>query len=387
MEQVKNEQSADVVILGGGMSGLALACQIANYNEQHPDESKTAVVVEPRSNYQRDKTWCFWQHQPTPFDRAITHQWHRWQVCANGRTHTSEYSQVPYVRVDSGHYYNIAQQQLAKSESVSLITGNSASKILVCDKRIGVQCEALKITAEFAYDTRPKNIPGNTLLQHFVGWEITTDHDVFDPNIVTLMDFQVTQADDIHFFYILPFDKRHALVETTHFSKTLLTEDAYAEELSDYLSGSLGLASWHIQNQEQGVIPMPQKSASLTRREHFNVVPFGLHSDTPRPSTGYCYPHAQSQALEHVLNLFANRPPKASRNFFVRWLDQIFISFLEHHPEQAASTFFTLFEQVPTQVLIRFLGDNAKPFDYLKVIMAMPKIPFVREAVRSVSNP
>ena len=59
MEQVKNEQSADVVILGGGMSGLALACQIANYNEQHPDESKTAVVVEPRSNYQRDKTWCF----------------------------------------------------------------------------------------------------------------------------------------------------------------------------------------------------------------------------------------------------------------------------------------------------------------------------------------
>ena len=51
--------SVDVAILGGGMSGLALACQIDRSNNCASRRINKAVVIEPRDKYQRDKTWCY----------------------------------------------------------------------------------------------------------------------------------------------------------------------------------------------------------------------------------------------------------------------------------------------------------------------------------------
>jgi len=59
---------------------------------------------------------------------------------------------------------------------------------------------------------------------------------------------------------------------------------------------------------------------------------------------------------------------------------------LEHQSEQAAGTFLQLFRRVPAPALVRFLSDNAKPTDYMQVILAMPKLSFIREAFRCVRN-
>ena len=50
------------------------------------------------------------------------------------------------------------------------------------------------------------------LWQHFQGLEIETPKDVFDDEILNLMDFNCDQRDDVHFFYTLPFSKNRALV-------------------------------------------------------------------------------------------------------------------------------------------------------------------------------
>ena len=97
------------------------------------------------------------------------------------------------------------------------------------------------LLARRVIDTRPSAIADGTLLQHFYGWEIETDKDVFDPTTVTLMDFSSGSADDIHFFYVLPFSPRAALVESTHFSKKTCTIDQYETELSGYLQQRYGL--------------------------------------------------------------------------------------------------------------------------------------------------
>ncbi|MDB2646768.1 lycopene cyclase family protein [Pseudomonadales bacterium] len=284
------DTNCDVLILGGGMSGLALAHYIADYNDHCEKLSKTTWVIEPRQTYTRDKTWCYWQQQTTPFDAAVTHRWYRWQISYNGQTHICECSELPYVRVDSQRYYALAQARLDKSKTVNLLTGTKANKVDVKQTKVSVSCDDLQYEADLVYDTRPKDVAPNTLLQHFVGWEIATDRDAFDPETVTLMDFQSTKNGDIHFFYVLPFDKRRALIETTHFSKTLLPDKVYEEELRTYLTEQLGICEWQIQHEERGIIPMPKNTASQTQRSHQNLIPFGLHGGTAKPSTGYCYP-------------------------------------------------------------------------------------------------
>ena len=49
------------------------------------------------------------------------------------------------------------------------------------------------------------------LLQHFVGWEIETKNDVFDPATVEFMDFRGPQHHEARFMYVLPFAPRKAL--------------------------------------------------------------------------------------------------------------------------------------------------------------------------------
>ena len=219
MNSKSTTTSCDVLILGGGMSGLALAYQIADRNNKNKNHHKSTIVLEPREIYEEDKTWCFWKKTDSFFDSAITHKWHKWKVCAKGQTYISEYCDNPYVRVNSGIYYKLAQEYLEKSNGIRLVNGASARDVIAYKDNVTVKCGDFNIKSKYVYDTRPKNIPDNTLLQHFGGWEVKTMTDVFDIDTVTLMDFQATQNNDIHFFYILPFSSKHALIESTHFSK------------------------------------------------------------------------------------------------------------------------------------------------------------------------
>lgn len=378
----------DVVILGGGMTGLTLAHHLVQSEHGEPAPPLKTLVIEPRSTYHRDKTWCYWQLDEAPFDAAITHKWSRWSVSCGGETHISENLAAPYVRVDSGKFYDLAQSSIAASDDVELRLDTHATDITNHTDGFLVHSSADTVQAKRVFDTRPVQTPAGTLLQHFVGWEIETTNDVFDPTTVTLMDF-ATAADDIHFFYVLPFSPRHALVETTHFSTTVLEDATYAAEISGYLEKSLGVSEWRVLHEEKGVIPMPRRAPNLACRSHPNLIPLGLHSDTAKPSTGYCYPHAQRQAYEQIKALLAdaNCDASAARSKLTRWFDAVFIGFLEQHPERAGEIFLRLFKQVPSGALIRFLGDKAQPADYVRVMTALPKKLFIRQALRHVSQP
>ena len=49
------------------------------------------------------------------------------------------------------------------------------------------------------------------------------------------MDFQENDK-IIHFFYVLPFSKNKALIESTYFSKTVYNEKKYIKDIKLYLS-------------------------------------------------------------------------------------------------------------------------------------------------------
>ena len=374
----------DVVILGGGMSGLSLGCAIANSEDSSQAQQQT-LVLEPRETYYQDKTWCYWQQEPTLFDEAISHRWQHWTVSHAGQTHTCTNAKTPYVRVDSGRFYRVAQKIIEASDSVTLRLGERAEAVEADSQGVLVHSTVGDLRAEVTIDTRPTSISDGILLQHFVGWEIETDHDVFDPSTVTLMDF-AQASQDIHFYYVLPFDRRHALVETTHFSMAVLTADTYADELKSYLERRFGLNHWRVTRTEQGVIPMPRRAPNLKYRTHQRIIPMGLHADTTKPSTGYCYPHAQDQARRQAQAILTGMhgTPASARSGLARWFDAVFIGFLEQHPELAGAAFLGLFQRVPSDALIRFLTDRAQIRDYLRVMLALPKRRFIRQAIRHV---
>ena len=381
MSQVRD---FDVVILGGGMTGLTLAHHIASLNAAQPANQRQTLVVEPREAYLRDKTWCYWQHTKTPFDAAITHQWSQWSVSWDDKTQVSR-ANIPYVRVDSSRFYDIARREIDASETVTLQLGEKAKSVISDRAKVEITSQSNVWRANTVFDTRPAPLPKDILLQHFVGWEIETEIDIFDPTTVTLMDF-VSGAKDIHFFYVLPFSPRHALVETTHFSKAVAANEVYEQELRRYLADRFGLSDWRILHREKGVIPMPRQAPDLTARDYQQIIPLGLHSDTVKPSTGYCYPHAQHQASQQVQALFADAKLNAvpARSRLVRWLDAVFIGFLEEHPQRGGEIFFRLFNRVPSDALVRFLSDQAKPSDVIRVMKALPMGAFIRQALRHV---
>ena len=91
------------------------------------------------------------------------------------------------------------------------------------------------------------------------------------------MDFGAGSADDIHFYYVVPFSPRSALVETTHFSKKTGSVDQYETELRHYLKHRYGLARWQVKHTEQGVLPMAKRGQKRAQRADCDALSLGLH--------------------------------------------------------------------------------------------------------------
>ena len=48
----------DYIIIGGGCAGLSLAYELDLHQKLN---NKSLAIVEPRTEYKRDKTWSFWK--------------------------------------------------------------------------------------------------------------------------------------------------------------------------------------------------------------------------------------------------------------------------------------------------------------------------------------
>ena len=72
----------DIAILGSGCAGLSLACALV----ERGLGGRRLIVVEPRQQFVRDRTWCNWQVESHPFDEAVAHSWRRWTVRHRGRS-------------------------------------------------------------------------------------------------------------------------------------------------------------------------------------------------------------------------------------------------------------------------------------------------------------
>lgn len=389
----------DIVILGAGCAGLSLA--VALVNERVPGR---ILLVDARDSYADDRTWCFWDVEPTPFTHLARASWPTWTVRSRaGRVESTAHA-TPYRCLAANDFYRFALEGLAESGTVELLASAPAHEVSSADDDdlVTVTTGRGTIRARRVVDSRGLR-PGSAEMeearsrstwvpQEFVGVHLRATTPVFDDRACVLMDFDVDQSSGLRFVYVLPLSPFEALVEDVSMSDPVATDVEHRRNLDDYLLRHYGLAStdYEVLALERGYIPM---TTHAFRREPLpNVTTLGTLAGATRPSTGYTFLRIQRSSRVLARRLAASAggdPVDENRSLPDRaagssLLDAIFLRFLSERPALTPRVFHLLFSRVPAASLVRFLSEQGTFVDHARLVLALPKGIFLRTAFREL---
>ena len=349
----------DYVIIGGGCAGLSLAYEL-EINKKLED--KTLAIVEPRSEYKRDKTWSFWKVISHNFDDCVIKSWKEFSVKVPSNSKVIKCDSLPYQSIDSGLFYNKINEKLAKNKNIKFF------------KNI----KDLNINNAFIFNSVPSlNDYKSNFWQHFHGIEIETNEDFFNDNSVGLMDFDCDQRNSVHFFYTLPFTKKKAMIETTWLSKEDVSLKDYESQIKNYIN-YLGIKDYKINFKEEGAIPLFH---SIYQKEK-NKINIGTAGGMTRLSTGYTFLNIQEHSKYISMNIEnIQSAKKYDLGKKYRFLDKIFLRVLEKNPEKMPNIFFNMFS-VSSDTAIKFLSNKSNILEDISVILKMPKWIFIKSALK-----
>lgn len=374
----------ELIILGGGCAGLSLGAALAE-----AEVGPRTLILEPRPRYQNDRTWGYWagaELNAGPFSAAEAKRWHSWEVRAQGEQIRQRSARYSYRALSGGAFYHAAQARIEKNPDIELALGESAQTIHPVTPGFIVETNHRRIRAAALADTRPPDPMGQTdsgLIQHFLGQEIESEHPVFDPECVTLMDFEVPQQAAIHFVYLLPFTPHRALVVDTWLSAAPFEAERYRRQIAAYLGRRFEIQRPRVLREESGCIPM-----SLGRHQPRRS-PQWIHLGSPagavKASSGYAFLAIQRQVAGFAGALHPHSPlpePPAPRAGLLQRLDRLFLLRLIAQPAAAPGLFLDLFRNTPPDALVRFLSDRPRPADLLAVMRALDAQPMLRVALK-----
>lgn len=377
-------EEVDLAIVGGGCAGLSLASRLAQGGGAAP----RTLVLDARTRYGEDRTWCFWRVEETGFDACIAAAWETARVAAAGREALLDCRRYPYVMIPASRFYAQALAKIDASPRVARRTGIRVGAVVrEADGRLRVETSAGPVRARRVVDTRPPPIAegGALLWQSFLGREVETETDAFDPSRVELMAFDPPSRARIGFTYVLPLGPRRALIEYTVLARAPLAPAELAADLARVEAAWIGARASRVIRTEHGRLPM----GLLARPERLapGHVRAGLAGGAARPSSGYAFLRIQRWARECAARLLAAGDPAgadlrapAPDPATTRVMDRVFLRVLAKAPERGPEMFRAMIAGTPPDRLIRFLSDRGGPRDHLALALALPVLPFAREA-------
>ncbi len=359
----------DIAIIGAGCAGLSLAYQLT----KKKNSNQKIIILDNKQFFTKDRTWSFWKTNKHDFEDCLDKQWSRFNIKFNNKKKIFESLKYPYQTINSLKFYKKIQQSLTDNFELKLNT--KIKKIQQTSNYFEIFSKNKVIKSKFIFDSRVPKLNFKKLYQHFFGIEIQTDKDFFDSEEVSLMDFDCDQKHGVHFFYILPFSKRKALIETTWLSKlNNLEKKKYVDEIKNYIEKKLKLKRYHIIREEIGAIPMFRKK-NENKKGYINI---GLRGNINRMSTGYTFPYIQKHSefiARSIKNFKINSPISQKYEF----LDTLFIKVLQNNTKIMPSVFFKIFDENNQDSVIRFLSSNSSFYDDLKVMSKIPKLIFLKQ--------
>ncbi len=346
----------DFVIIGGGCAGLSLAYELEIHNKL---KEKTLAIIEPRDEYKRDKTWSFWKVNQHNFDDCIKHKWKEFSIKTNSDSKIIKCDQFPYESIDSGLFYNKINTRLKKNKNIKFF------------KNI----KDVNFSNSFLFNSLPtlREDSDSNLWQHFHGVEIETKEAYFNENTVNLMDFDCEQRNSVHFFYILPFSKNRAMIETTWLSKKNESLKDYDSQIKNYLN-NLGIKDYKVNYREEGAIPLFYPVNEKVN----NKINIGTAGGMTRLSTGYTFLNIQEHSKyirKNIENIKKTKVYDIGKKY--RFLDEIFLRVLKKHPEKMPNIFSKIFNS-SYSTAIKFLSNKSNILEDISIILKMPKWIFIK---------
>ena len=346
--------AGDVHVLGDGCAAMMLATRADELG------SGTLSIVRPEAAPEpQDHMLGFWGTPDLAFAaRHARHAWPNWSVITE-TSHATMSSQE--------HPYHV-MHKLSYLEAAKATADKHGVRFLQEEEHRAAKPGAV-------FDTRPPRVPADAMLQHFAGLEVGVDRPVFDPTTAVLMDFRVDQNHGMHFMYVLPFSPTRALLESTMFSATVMPREYYKEAIESYLYDHHNASVLQVIAEEQGVIPMGVLSL------HDPSIPgLGANGGAIRPASGYTFAFIHRQIQDAIDRVKNGKPLKFTRPHkrVDIWMDSVLLAVLRHWPQQGPILFGRMAQSLSGEEFIRFMSGQAGWRLRFKVMMAMPKLPFIR---------
>jgi lycopene beta-cyclase len=374
-----------VVIVGAGGAGLCLLEQLFR-------QSKTPLritVVDADPDTHRNRTWCSWL--PTdglePYHSA---HWRRIRVAAPGYEDVFHPRQVVYAYASGTDVRDHVLSLNDGRHEVEWIRKRATGFGYDGPGQAHVYLGKERVSGDWIFTSwYPGQRTESDLWQHFHGWVVETDHPVFEPDTMTLMDFTVPQTENgLLFSYVLPFDETVALVELTAFSNKVWPKERYEARLEAHMRARYLLepGQYRIRTAETGRIPM--EPVRFPGQPNPATFPIGTISGAVKPSTGYAFERMRRSAAHLVRTMLREgRPqyPSPSPARF-RFYDLLLLRILKERPEHGIAIFRSLFKNVPIDVVFRFLDESTRLRQEIGLFLRLPLTPFLKSLWRHVTS-
>jgi lycopene beta-cyclase len=351
-------------------------------------KDKKILIVDKDKKQQNDRTWCFWEKEPGPFEPIVYSQWEKTWFHGENFSHLLPLAPYHYKLIKGIDFYTYCFNLIRQHPNFEIRTGDITG-IKSEEGKSWIELSDEKIFAEYIFNSIVFQKPelkkkDYYLLQHFKGWIIETEKPVFNPLEATLMDFRVSQQHGTTFVYVMPFSPTKALVEYTLFTEKLLEPLQYDEGLRNYISSFLKVDSYKVTEEEFGIIPMTNHKFSSAEGSIINI---GTAGGQTKASSGYTFRFIQKHSARIVENLIKRRNPFIAlpggpRKF--RFYDSTLLHILKYNQLPGDKIFTQLFKKNKPRQVLRFLDNESSLMDELKIISSLPTWPFLKAALRQL---
>lgn len=373
------ENRYDYILVGGGMAGLSLAY----YLNKSSLRDKKILLIDRDIKQENDHTWCFWEKETSAFEPIVFREWqHLWFHGVERFTRLLSLGKYRYKMIRAVDFYDFIGKELAQNPAISFVQANVLD---IDESENGGKVHTDKgifEAKEYLFDS--VSVPSfqkeayQNMLQHFLGWVIETDEPVFKPEEATLFDFRIPQEKECRFVYVLPHSAKKALVEFTIFSDNLLSQEAYEEALSDYLSSTLKLDSYRITEREFGIVPMSDEPLEQQVSPH--VIRIGTAGGYVKTSTGYSFQRTQRRLKRLVSSLEKGHIQLTKSSKWKAFLDSVLLNVMLTKKHSSDAIFTHLFRDNPTERVLRFLDEDTSLWEDICLMNTVPILPFLKAA-------
>jgi len=384
MHPKENEEVGyDFIVSGAGCAGLSLLVRLIE-SEKFAD--KKILLVDKELKNKNDRTWCFWEAGTGAFESIVYKRWNQLWFHSDYLSKSLELQPYQYKLIRGIDFYNYCLSLIKQQPNITFLQAPVEKVFSNSVEGTGIVAGGKLYKAQYVFNSILFGKPSLKrhqywLLQHFKGWVIETEKDVFDAQSGTLMDFRTDQSEGATFFYVLPFAPNRALVEYTLFSKKILPQQAYTNALQTYLKEKWRLQNYKITEEEWGVIPMTNAAFPTTSG---NVIYIGTAGGQTKASSGYTFQFIQKQTAAIVESLLQKGHPFATPAFSRRFhfYDSVLLHILHHNTLAGDVIFSQLFQKNKAAQVFRFLDNDTTLPQELRIISSLPTLPFLKAAMR-----